>query len=211
MTRAAPELATRPRLLKRPAPATRALAPIPEGRGYGVEAVLAMPGGPVRPAAAGKLPAAKKRGVGKSNVPVPRLQAWVGAPVPSLLTVPARGADRNALLAFTPASHPSAVAVPQASMVLGAAVVPAVVTAARGASANSFMNVDVAVKSAGKPRAKASEIDAAEVRTKVAEKAATGKLVDLTVMEAKCWLKEHKLPLKGKKEDLIARIQERLG
>jgi 2-methylisocitrate lyase-like PEP mutase family enzyme len=41
----------------------------------------------------------------------------------------------------------------------------------------------------------------------VAEKAAAGKLEDLTIPEMKCFLKDRKLAVSGKKADLIARIR----
>lgn len=65
-----------------------------------------------------------------------------------------------------------------------------------------------AKKPAARQRTKASDLDTVHVLAKVAEKAAAGQLGDLTIPEAKCWLKEKKLPVKGKKEDLVARIKE---
>ena len=65
-------------------------------------------------------------------------------------------------------------------------------------------------KPAARQRIKAADLDAAEVHAKVVQKHAQGKLAELTVPEAKCWLKARKLPLKGKKEDLVARIVQAL-
>ena len=82
---------------------------------------------------------------------------------------------------------------------------PAADSAARGPQ------LEAAAKPVAKQRVKASDLAAAEVNAKVAEKCAAGKLADLTVPEAKCWLKDRKLPLKGKKDELIARIQENMA
>ena len=65
-------------------------------------------------------------------------------------------------------------------------------------------------KPPARQRTKAADLDAAAVHAKVVQKHADGKLAELTVPEAKCWLKGRKLPLKGKKEDLVARVAEAL-
>ena len=65
-------------------------------------------------------------------------------------------------------------------------------------------------KPATRQRTKAADLDAAAVHAKVIQKHAEGTLAELTVPEAKCWLKGRKLPLKGKKENLVARIIEAL-
>ena len=65
-------------------------------------------------------------------------------------------------------------------------------------------------KPPARQRTKAADLDATAVHAKVVQKHAEGKLTDLTVPEAKCWLKGRKLPLKGKKEELVARIAEAL-
>lgn len=91
------------------------------------------------------------------------------------------------------------------------ASLPAAANAVLGTQPEAAAKPEAAGKPAAKQRVKASDLNAAGVDVKVAEKAAAGRLGELTVPEAKCWLKERKLPLKGKKEDLIARIREHMG
>jgi len=56
-------------------------------------------------------------------------------------------------------------------------------------------------------RKKADDIDLAEVEKKIQEKFAAGKLADLSIPELKCFLKARKLPVGGKKSDLVARVE----
>ena len=77
------------------------------------------------------------------------------------------------------------------------------------ASAEAAATTEAAVsKPAARQRTKSADLDADAVHAKVVQKHTEGKLTDLTVPEAKCWLKSRKLPLKGKKEELVARILE---
>ena len=64
-----------------------------------------------------------------------------------------------------------------------------------------------ATKPAARKRVKADELDAAVVGAKIAQKQKEGKLAELTVPEMKCFLKGRKLPVGGKKADLIARLE----
>lgn len=164
-----------------------------------------------RPPPSGILSSIPVQGIGKHK-PVlgPRLQSHAVIPSPFVPTAggpSVRGS--SAVQAYTPASHQTAQGVPTAS--LTPAFVQRAAMEGGGGEVHSSVQGAAAVKQAGKPRAKPRDPDAAEVRAKVAEKAAAGRLADLTIMEAKCWLREQKLPLKGKKEDLVARIKERLS
>lgn len=60
---------------------------------------------------------------------------------------------------------------------------------------------------AARQRKKADDMDLAEVEKKIQEKFAAGKLADLSIPQLKCFLKAHKLPVGGKKSDLIARVE----
>ena len=60
---------------------------------------------------------------------------------------------------------------------------------------------------AARKRTQISDVDPAAVEIKVADCKARGKLGSLTVPELKTWLKAHKLPVGGKKADLVARLQ----
>lgn len=48
-------------------------------------------------------------------------------------------------------------------------------------------------------------------RTQVAAAAQSGTLTKLTIPELKCYLKAEGLAIKGKKEELVARVQLQLG
>jgi hypothetical protein len=81
------------------------------------------------------------------------------------------------------------------------------------ASAQPPLTTEAAVaKPAARQRTKAADLDANAVHARVMRKHAENKLMDLLVEEAKCWLKSRKLPLplKGKKEELMARIAENI-
>ena len=69
----------------------------------------------------------------------------------------------------------------------------------------------VAPAKAPRQRKKADDIDLAEVEKKIQEKLGAGRLQDLSVPELKCFLKARKLPVGGKKSDLVARIEPLLG
>lgn len=68
---------------------------------------------------------------------------------------------------------------------------------------------------AGKPpprkRTKAGDLDAAAVEAKVLAQHAAGALDKLSMPEMKCALKARKLPVSGKKADLVARLAETLA
>ncbi|KAK9810010.1 hypothetical protein WJX72_003309 [[Myrmecia] bisecta] len=60
-------------------------------------------------------------------------------------------------------------------------------------------------------RTKVDDLEASAVEAKVVEKQAAGKLADLSIPELKCWLKARKLPLGGKKADLVQRVTGHLA
>ena len=60
---------------------------------------------------------------------------------------------------------------------------------------------------APRKRTQMADVDAAAVEVKVASLRAEGKLSRLTLPELKTWLKAHKLPVGGKKADLIVRLE----
>ena len=194
--------------------------------------VVQTGGPPLIPPAPAKRPCLSKRpppsgvplSIPKSNVRAqamrtshktilgPRLQPGAVIPSPSWPTASGpiiHGA--TAVQAHTLASHQLAAGLPTASSTPGQGFVQRSAMVGGAGETKSSVHGATAAKQAGKPRAKPREPDAAEVRAKVSEMAAAGRLADLTIMEAKCWLREQKLPLKGKKEDLVARIQERLS
>lgn len=60
---------------------------------------------------------------------------------------------------------------------------------------------------APRKRTQLADVDAAAVELKVASLRAEGKSSSLTVPELKTWLKARKLPVSGKKADLVARLE----
>ena len=62
-----------------------------------------------------------------------------------------------------------------------------------------------------KPRAKAADIDLAQTELQLKEKQAAGKLGELSIPQLKVLLKARRLPLSGKKADLITRLQAHLA
>ena len=109
--------------------------------------------------------------------------APANAPATAVLTADAVVSNQHAVV-----PHLSAVGLPEAS----AAVPPAPAKAPR-------------------QRKKADDIDLAVVEKKVIEKHATGSLTDLSIPEIKCFLKARKVPVGGKKADLISRLEPLLS
>ena len=144
-----------------------------------------------KPAAA--KPSAVKRRAGASKAPAlgTIAEAGVAQTVPAVAVAPA--APTNLIVAVGP----------------GQSLGPS-------SDAASTVRPDVSsqppgiTKAPARQRTKAADLDATAVHAKVVQKHADGKLAELTVPEAKCWLKGRKLPLKGKKGDLVARITKAL-
>ena len=122
-----------------------------------------------------------------------------------------------------PGSHPAVTAVTEiagveggatagADVPLGVAGIAASTPLTAGDSA-ATMAVAAAAAPAKAPRQrkKADDIDLAEVEKKIQDKFAAGKLADLSIPELKCFLKARKLPVGGKKSDLVARVEPLLA
>ena len=62
------------------------------------------------------------------------------------------------------------------------------------------------VKAPIRKRTKVEDLDLAAVETKVRRKHAEGKLDVLTIPEIKCFLRAHKMPVGGKKAEIVARL-----
>ena len=173
-----PAVSAMPALLKRPKLATQMKPPASKPTTAQGKAA----GVKVKAQAAGKMPAAAKTGA----------DAKVAAkPAPAKRTVQATD------LAKTQAAN-----VPTATM--PAATGQAVSTAA---ASNAAPAGAAAPAKTPRQRKKADDVDLADVERKIKEKFAARKLQDLSVPELKCFLKAHKLPVGGKKSDLISRIE----
>ena len=59
-------------------------------------------------------------------------------------------------------------------------------------------------------RPKAPELDAAQVQAKIMELFATGQQQKLNLPEIKCFLRARKVPVGGKKADLLVRVRDLL-
>ena len=66
-------------------------------------------------------------------------------------------------------------------------------------------------EAATRKRPKAANVDLTAVTSKIQQKESDGRLKELTIAELKCYLKAHKKPVGGKKEELVARLIELLG
>lgn len=106
----------------------------------------------------------------------------MSAPSAAATAVPL-GTDNTASVALVPDAHAAAA---MAAAAAAAATAPA---------------------KAPRQRKKADDIDLAQVEKKIQDKLAAGKLADLSIPELKCFLKARKLPVGGKKSDLVARVE----
>ena len=70
---------------------------------------------------------------------------------------------------------------------------------------------EVVQPAAPRKRTQMADMDSAAVAVRVTSCAAEGKLASLTVPELKTWLKTHKLPVGGKKANLVSRLSDSLS
>ena len=196
-----------PALLKRPKLATHS-------KQQASKAGTALPKAAASKAnAAGKPAAARKAPAGpKASGKVPSVKA-VAKPV---------SLQRNNPGAV-PGPNPAVTAVTDVISAEGEAAASAVVppnvsgkaalaslVASDSAAATTAVAVAAPAK-APRQRKKADDIDLAEVEKKIQDKFAVGKLADLSIPELKCFLKARKLPVGGKKSDLVARVEPLLA
>lgn len=82
---------------------------------------------------------------------------------------------------------------------------------ALGATAAAAPEATAVPKAAPRNRVKAGDLDPAEIEAKVRQKHAENALEKLSIPEMKCFLKSKKLPVSGKKAELVARLMQSLG
>ena len=186
-----------PALLKRPKLAAN-VNPMTNKAGGGQSKGAASKGQAAgKPATAQKAPAPPK---GPAKRPGPKL-----APTTSL----AQQAGQVVSIAD------AALAVPYGTTngALGAAETTREAAAPQAASAVESVGLAAAAAAPSKAprqRKKADDVDLAEVEKKIHDKQAAGRLQELSIPELKCFLKARKLPVGGKKADLLARMESLL-
>ncbi|KAL3140035.1 hypothetical protein ABBQ38_004316 [Trebouxia sp. C0009 RCD-2024] len=158
--------------------------------------------------AAGKAATVKKA----SAVPKASTKVPAAASVPTSSTIQPSGqgmAAADAHAAQASLTGTAAVSAAAAKTVgTSAAQAAAVAASAEGAPAPA---ATAAPAKAPRQRKKAEDIDLAEVEKKIREKQAAGRLQDISIPELKCFLKARKLPVGGKKAELLARAEPMLA
>ena len=190
-----------PALLKRPKLAGHAKPPTGKAGASQAKGAAAASKGQ----AAGR-PVAAKKAVSKASTKVSSTKS-----VPTSNAVQPNGHGMAA--SATPGSQMhTAVATSGAANVLGVSAAPpaaattaASMTASKGAAPAPA--TAAAAPKAPRQRKKAEDIDLAEVEKMLHEKQAAGRLQDVSIPELKCFLKARKLPVGGKKSDLLARVE----
>lgn len=188
-----------PALLKRPKLAGHAKPPIGKAAASQAKGAAAASKGQ----AAGR-PVAAKKAVSKSSSKVPGTKS-----VPTSNAIQPNGHGMAASSTPGSQSHTGAATSGSgAANVLGvsAAAAPAAASIAASTAAPAPATAAAAPK-APRQRKKAEDIDLAEVEKKLHEKQAAGRLQDVSIPELKCFLKARKLPVGGKKSDLLARVE----
>ena len=157
---------------------------------------------PAKKAPAGSKAAAKALSVKAVAKPV-SLQAQHPGAVPG---------PRPAVTAVTDAAGVEGEAAAGADVPLGVdGIVASTPLTAGDSAATMAVAAAAAPAKAPRQRKKADDIDLAEVEKKIQDKFAAGKLADLSILELKCFLKARKLPVGGKKSDLVARVEPLLA
>ena len=186
-TRVAPALLKRPKLAGHAKPPTSRAA---AGQAKGT--AVASKG-----QAVGKLAAAEKA-VSKATIKVP-----------GTCSVSTNGTIQHAVAmsaAQAKLGDFSAAANSGAAKTLGVSPAAPVASIATSPEAARAPATAAAIK-APRQRKKAEDIDLAEVEKKMHEKQAAGRMQDVSIPELKCFLKARKLPVGGKKSDLLARVE----
>ena len=149
--------------------------------------------------------AAAKAASAKAGAKAASMQATGASATPGILMpLTAAAADAGGMSASSAAANAVPLGIDKvAAVALGLA--PNADAAAATAAAAAATTT--APAKAPRQRKKADDIDLAEVERKIQEKFAAGKLADLSIPELKCFLKARKLPVGGKKSDLLIRVE----
>ena len=180
-----------PALLKRPKLAGHAKLPTSKTGAGQAKGTAASKG-----QGAGK-PASAKKAVSKAPTKVPGTNSVRASSTQqhSVATSAAQASLGNVAILNSAAAKilATSAAAPAASVATSTEAVPAPATAA--------------VIKAPRQRKKAEDVDLAEVEKKMHERHAAARLQDVSIPELKCFLKARKLPVGGKKSDLLARVE----
>ena len=177
-------------------------------------------GGPVEPGAT-RMPALKRAAApmlgGKPKAKVAKLPGKAAGIGRAAGTGNAAGAGRQAGASKAAAIRKRASQLPASTggrpalQQLATAISGGSIAAAPAANADIDGSAKKSPPAPAKPRAKAADIDLAQTEVKLKEKQAAGKLGELSIPQLKVLLKARKLPLGGKKADLITRLQGHLA
>ena len=183
-----------PALLKRPKLMTHNKQPASKA-----PATLAK-AAPGKGSAAGKATAPRKAPAGPKAVN--------GAAAKAVTSLPGQGstAAGSAAGQFNVGSN-----APAAPTCLDACDTTAAAAVSSAAGVPASAAVSAAPVRAPRQRKKADDIDLGEVEKKIQQKFAAARLQDLSIPELKCFLKARKLPVGGRKSDLIARVEPLLA
>ena len=192
-----------PALLKRPKLAFNSKQPVGKAGATQPKPAASKANAAGKAAAARKAPAgpkaAAKAASAKAGAKAASMQATVGASATPSIPVPVTAAPDAGSM-----SLPSAAT----AVLFGTDNIATVALGlAPDADAAAAIAAGAAPAKAPRQRKKADDIDLAEVEKKIQEKFAAGKLADLSIPELKCFLKARKLPVGGKKSDLVARVE----
>ena len=198
-----------PALLKRPKLAFNCKQPIGKAGATQSKPAASKANAAGKAAAARKAPAgpkaAAKAASAKAGAKAASMQATGVSATPGILMpLTAAAADAGGMSASSAAANAVPLGIDNvAAVALGLA--PNADAAAATAAAAAATTT--APAKAPRQRKKADDIDLAEVERKIQEKFAAGKLADLSIPELKCFLKARKLPVGGKKSDLLIRVE----
>ena len=192
-----------PALLKRPKLAAYAKPPVgktgakqrEQGKGTAAASKGQAAGKPTTAKKASAVPKASTKAPGVKSVPTSSAIQQTGNVVPTF--------DNHAAQASL---NSIAAASNGAAKILGVSAAAQAASVAASAEAAPAPATAAPTK-APRQRKKAEDVDLAEVEKKIHEKQAAGRLQDLSIPELKCFLKARKLPLGGKKSDLLARVE----
>ena len=197
-----------PALLKRPKLAFNSKQPVGKAGATQTKPRASKANAAGKAAAARKAPAgpkaAAKAASAKAGAKAASMQATGASATPGIPVPMTAAPDAGGMSALSAAANAVPLGIDNVAEVSRGLAPDAEAAAAMAAAAAAAA---AAPAKAPWQRKKADDIDLAEVEKKIQEKFAAGKLADLSIPELKCFLKARKLPVGGKKSDLVARVE----
>jgi hypothetical protein len=197
-----------PALLKRPRLAFNSKQPVGKAGATQPKPAASKANAAGKAAAAREAPAgpkaAAKAASAKAGAKAASMQATGASATPGIPTPMTAAPDAGGMSALSAAANAVPLGIDNVAAVALGLAPDADAAAAMAAAA---AEATTAPAKAPRQRKKADDIDLAEVGRKIQEKFAAGKLADLSIPELKRFLKARKLPVGGKKSDLVARVE----